>query len=332
MELLNSYVSNNTFSKIYNDSHSKKFIFEFNKEETINIINPKYEIKLKTFKDNPEKLMIVTDFDFTLTKNYLDNERLLSCINVMIYSDFISNEFQKISKDLHVKYAKYEYDTTIDLNLKDEMMHLWFKENLDMISKEKISKEDFRKMILQGEKKFYYRYGIIELFDLIEKNSIPIFIISAGIYEIIENSLKIILPGGRYQNLMEKNLLNIIANKFTYDEYGFINGYVEPIVYTFNKGEILKRIFKEIGDGNENILLMGDHINDIDSIKHIEYRESIKIGYLNFLENSIDEKKIQMVENYKSNFDVLLFADGNLTYVNNLIKNISEHGKSKSDI
>jgi hypothetical protein len=71
-------------NKTNDDFHSRKFVIECNREETIKIIDPKYESKIKTFKDNPDNLMIVTDFDFTLTKNYIESERLLSCINVMI--------------------------------------------------------------------------------------------------------------------------------------------------------------------------------------------------------------------------------------------------------
>ena len=67
----------------------KKFILIQNKIFSYS----KFENQLNNFIGNPEKLMIEKDLDFTVTKNYIENERLLSCINVRIYSDFISSEF-----------------------------------------------------------------------------------------------------------------------------------------------------------------------------------------------------------------------------------------------
>ena len=122
---------------------SSNFIFEFNPNENIKIINTKHYHKLKEFQNNPEKFMIVTDFDFTLTKNFSAGERLFSCINALTFSSYISQEAKDISHQLHLKYSIYEYDTTIDFELKDLLMRTWFKETLELITKEKLLKEDF---------------------------------------------------------------------------------------------------------------------------------------------------------------------------------------------
>jgi 2-hydroxy-3-keto-5-methylthiopentenyl-1-phosphate phosphatase len=199
-------------------------------------------------------------------------------------------------------------------------MRTWFKENLDLMLAENVTKENFQSMILQAERNFYYRHGILEFFELIHNNKIPLFIISGGIYEIIEESLKLVLP--YYKELKEKNLIHIIANKFTYDHNNKVNGYSEPFVYTFNKGEILKRIFKEYHTGGENIIVMGDHLNDTDTIKHIDYENEIKIGFTNYFEDSLTEQQHKMMDAYRMRYDVNIINDGNLTFVNMLIKKI----------
>ncbi len=298
----------------------KNFITEYNSKEIIQIISNDFYEKKKEFEANPKKLMIITDFDFTLTKKYHKDSNLYSSYCVLEFSKYMSDNFKKMNKELFSKYSKFENDLTLDFETKDKLMQQWFKENLDLILVENLSKENFNKMILQAENNFYYRYGILDLFNLVNIHNIPFFIISGGIHEIIEESLKIILPF--YDELKEKNLIHIVANKFTYDEKGKVLGYTEPFVYTFNKGETLKQIYKQYNTGEENILVMGDHLNDTDTIKHIDYENEIKIGYINYSEDSLNEQQHKMIEAYQLKYDVCIYNDGNLTFTNSLIKKI----------
>ena len=308
---LNSELKN----KIYNN-----YITDYNHKEIVKIISKDFEEKLSEFKKNPKKLMIVTDFDYTLTKKYFEDNHLYSSYCVLEKSDYLSENFKTKNTKLFEKYSKYENDLSLNFNSKDMLMRQWFKENLELILEENINRESFLKMVLQAEKNFYYRHGISEFFDLIDKHNIPIIIVSGGIHEVIEESLKYVFP--QYKNLKEKKLIHVVANKFHYDENNKAVGYVEPFVYTFNKGETLKQIFKEFNTGEENIIVMGDHLNDIDTIKHLDYDNEIKIGFINFEEDSVDEKKIKLLEAYQLRYDVLIFNDGNMNFVNNLVENI----------
>jgi hypothetical protein len=67
---------------------------------------------------------------------------------------------------------------------------------------------------------------------------------------------------------------------------------------------------------------MGDHINDTDSIKYLNYNNEIKIGYINYKEDTIQEQLEKLKESYQQHYDVCIINDGNLSYVNNLIKTI----------
>jgi HAD superfamily hydrolase (TIGR01544 family) len=318
--LTTKMLDSHDFNKKIKNNVYANFITDYNHKESTRVMKEDYDEKISEFKKTPEKLMIVTDFDFTLTKKYFEETHLYSSYCVLEKSEFISDNFKQKNQELFVKYSKYENDLTIDFSTKDQLIRRWFQENLELILEENIKKESFLAMILQAEKNFYYRYGISEFFDLIEKHNIPIFIISGGIQEIIEESLNHVLP--QYSTLKNKNLIHVIANKFKYDENNKVIGYVEPFVYTFNKGETLKRIFKEYNTGDENIIVMGDHINDIDTIKHLDYNNEIKIGFINFEEDSEDERKMKLLEAYQLRYDVLIFNDGNLNFVNNLLRNI----------
>lgn len=215
------------------------FIKEYNIKEKIQVINENFEDKITEFQKNPKGLVIVTDFDYTLTKRYHSEGNLYSSYCVLEFSKFISENYRKQNKELFDKYAPMEHDITIDYDIREEYIKKWFKENLDLILVENLTRENFQHMVMQAEQNFFFRYGILELFELIRNNSIPIYIISGGIYEIIDEALKITIP--YYAELQEKKLINIVANRFSYDENNKLSGYIEPFVYTFNKGEV--RIF-----------------------------------------------------------------------------------------
>ena len=83
--------------------------------------------------------------------------------------------------------------------------------------------------------------------------------------------------------------------------------------------------------GEENIIVMGDHLNDLDSIKNLKYHNEIKIGFINYKEDSLTTKQIKLKEVYQLHYDVCIINDGNLIFVNNLIKHILGEDKYEID-
>jgi HAD superfamily hydrolase (TIGR01544 family) len=228
----NSFVVKSNYNQIIN------IVNDYNQEEEIHIVEEHLKSKINEFKKNSKRLTIVSDFDYTLTNRYHDEHgSLYSSYCILECSDSISEKFRKENKELFDKYSHIENDITLDFSERDFLIRKWFKDNLDLIIAEDITKSDFRKMVLQAENKFFFRYGILEFFELLFHNDIPIYIISGGIYEIIDEALKMLLP--HYEHMREKNLIHIISNKFTYDNNDKVIGYEEPFVYTFNKGEVI---------------------------------------------------------------------------------------------
>lgn len=89
----------------------------------------------------------------------------------------------------------------------------------------------------------------------------------------------------------------------------------------------MRDLFKDAE--HENIILMGDHINDTDSIKYLKYINEIKIGFINYKEDTMKEQLDKLKEAYQMHYDVCIINDGNLSFVNNLINTIL--GKEVSD-
>jgi hypothetical protein len=69
---------------------------------------------------------------------------------------------------------------------------------------------------------------------------------------------------------------------------------------------------------------MGDHLNDLDTIKNIKYLNEIKIGFINYKEDSLTEQQVKLKEAFQLHYDICIINDGNLSFVNNLIKEIKE--------
>ena len=69
-------------------------------------------------------------------------------------------------------------------------------------------------------------------FDFILKTNIPLILISAGIKDVIIYELKYLLKE-KYDLLIEKELIYIIANDFIYNENNEAVEIKKPIIYTF---------------------------------------------------------------------------------------------------
>jgi HAD superfamily hydrolase (TIGR01544 family) len=220
------------------NSNNINLVKECNHFEKIEFIDkPAFDKKYSNFKKNPENLVIITDFDYTLTRKlHPEKGTLYSSYCVLEYWDNISEKYRKENKELFEKYYPIEIDHTLDFEERDKFVRQWYRENFELIIAENITKSDFQKMVVQAEGLFCYRYGIMEFFDLIRKYKINIYIISGGLFEIIEESLRMLLP---YYSEIE-GLIHIVSNKFKYDDRGKLIGYEDPFVYTFNKGEVIK--------------------------------------------------------------------------------------------
>lgn len=187
------------------------------------------------FKDG--NTIIVTDFDYTLTKRFdKQNERLFSCYCVFLKSLRISDNYKHKNRELFYHYNPIEHDESLDPKMKNEEIKTWYKQLLEAIANEKLTKEDFRDIIIEAQNNFFYRDGIIDLFQSVRKFNIPIYILSAGIHEVIEESLKLVLE--HYHELKEKNLIKILANRFNYDEENKTMDFAHPHFFTLNKGEV----------------------------------------------------------------------------------------------
>lgn len=75
----------------------------------------------------------------------------------------------------------------------------------------------------------------------------------------------------------------------------------------------------------ENIIVLGDHINDTDSIRDLNLKNSIKIGFLNSVNLINQPKDHYLYEAFSQTFDLAIMNDGTLNLVNKIIYDIISH-------
>jgi cytosolic 5'-nucleotidase 3 len=266
-------------------------------------------VKRKMIADGPEKLQVLSDFDKTLTKNYVNGEKIVSFTSILRDENFFTPEYSKLAYELFNRYQPLEMDLTIPLKEKQKLMHEWWSKHYELMTKFGLTKKDLQ--TAAKSKRLLLRDGVLEMFEFLHDKNIPLVILSAsGIgIEAIQFYFE------KYDKLYDN--IHIVSNEFIWDDNGLMTGYKEPIIHSFDKDYSAVKDFPFYEDlkNRKNILLLGDIINDTNMVNDFAYDNLIKIGFL----NEADDK---MLEEYKKVFDVIILNDGTAEYINILLKEL----------
>jgi HAD superfamily hydrolase (TIGR01544 family) len=285
----------------------------------------KFIEKLNTFKiknSNYDTIMI-SDFDYTLSERYYNGKEMFSTYCFIDQSDIVNQKnsnFISESQKLKLEYLPIETNIQLDFEYRKKKIKEWFIKALDLYVNLKFSKEELNIMI-QGEAQknnFIFRKGLKELFQKLINYDIPIIIISGGLEKPIDIMLESVIDN--YHQLKEKNKIILLANSFLFDENGIVNGYSKPVIYTFNKEDIIKDEIQKKYPNVNKVFIMGDHLNDYDSIKGLNLKRNniIGIGFINLLENERKEKEFQLIKNFKEIYDITII-NGSFLYLIQLL-------------
>jgi cytosolic 5'-nucleotidase 3 len=263
--------------------------------------------KFKTFGIN--YLQVITDFDKTLTKGFVDGQKQHSIIAQIRQNNYISSEYVIEANKLFEKYHPIEIDSNLTILEKIPFMEEWWSKHINLLAKSGVTREILEDII--NKEYLKPRGGLLDFFDFLSKNNIPLLIFSAALGDSIELFLK--KYGKKTPNI------KIISNFFDFDKKGFAKGYKGEIVHVFNKGKhkINDPMYEKNISKRKNILLLGDSIGDTKMADQMNFDEIIKIGFLNK-----DSQKD--FDELKNNFDVIILNDGSLEFVNNLLKELFE--------
>jgi len=271
--------------------------------------NKKLEETIKRISaGGKEKIHIIADFDRTLTKGAVQGDsKITSIINRIAIGGYLGKDYTKKADILYAKYRAIEIDPEISLEEKKEKMLEWWEKHSQLLIESKLNLNVIKEIIKKEDP--HFREGIFNFLDILNKNKIPLIIMSSSRGEMIKLFLEKF--GKMYSNI------HIIANMFKFDKNGIAIDYEEPVIHMLNKSEISIKglpIYNKLLE-RKNIILLGDSLGDVRMVKGFPYENLIKIGFLN---ENIEES----LESYKKNYDVVILNDGSFDYVNELLERL----------
>lgn len=186
-------------------------------------------------------------------------------------------EVREITTALYKKYYPMEQDVSIPRE--EKLVHLdnWWRSDMTAFTKAGFTRRDFAKMTEESE--LLMRHGTKQLFRTCIGASVPVLIVSGGIHEIVEHSLRL-LEAQDAAACDDFSRVRILSNQFKYDAAGRVDGYQTPLIHSGNKDRIL---YDEASDARlrRNIIVMGDIIEDAHMVRDSEHGSILRVGILN---------------------------------------------------
>ena len=298
---------------------------------------PNFSSKLNnliiSYKSNPGNIIFITDFDYTITKryNYQKNSTLFSSYRFYDES-LIGGDQQKIldiQNQLCNEYMKYETDNTYDKKIREQKVHEFYSKSLDVYINPKFTRNSIGKMLEKFKEKYELRKYTKELFELLIKLDIPIVIVSGGVKEVIIDLLKTSI--NNFEKYLSEKKIVIIANELYFEEGKGCIGHSTNVIYAFNKSNFVKETIKNNFPQVKNVIVMGDHLNDFDSVQDLEINKNdiIGIGFVNIKPEILnDETKKEIikknVEEYNNVYDVNLIGDNDFDFIIKLFEKFQQ--------
>ncbi len=266
-------------------------------------------IKKQISKQGKNKFHVIADFDRTLTKAFVNGEKIPSVISILRNGDYLTSDYAKKATALADKYHTIEINPEIPIEEKKKAMKEWWTLHFDLLIKSKLNKKDLEKVVDTGRIKL--REGTKEFIDFLNKNNIPLVIMSSS--GLGGDSISVYL---KKEGILHNNI-HIISNSYEWNEKGDAISIKKPIIHCMNKSETTIQnfpVFKIIKD-RKNVLLLGDSLGDIGMVEGFNYDNLIKIGFLN-------ENIEGNLEQYKDAYDVIILNDSSMEYINQLLRQI----------
>ena len=137
--------------------------------------------KLANFKkDGIENLQIVSDFDQTITKFFVNGKKCPSIFSLFALSDQISQKFINRYNELFEIYSKHEIDMKLTKEQRDFYVREWYNKGTENFLNENLTKNKILN-ILNNSKNIEIRYNFDKFFKYCYEKNLTFFVISGGI-------------------------------------------------------------------------------------------------------------------------------------------------------
>jgi 2-hydroxy-3-keto-5-methylthiopentenyl-1-phosphate phosphatase len=178
-------------------------------------------------KPSIDTLFVVTDFNKTLTKAFVNGEKRKSVIALLRDKWFLDEEYSSITQGFFDKYSKIEKDMSLSLEHRQSKMEERRWKHYTLLIQKKLHK----KHILEIVSEWYLelREWVIEFFDMCNRQSVPIVIISSWwLWDfLISESLK--------HFWVDISHTYIISNHLVRDTEWYLADVKKPYIHWLNK-------------------------------------------------------------------------------------------------
>ncbi|MCC6643428.1 haloacid dehalogenase-like hydrolase [Candidatus Peregrinibacteria bacterium] len=267
-----------------------------------------FESKLKQLnKDGLERLLVVADFDRTLTPSMYNGHNAANSSQVLSAAGIMPGGFRTGMDQLFAKYHPIELDHGLTIEEKSPLMVEWWMAVFGLMKEYGYSRQKLSEIIASGT--LHWRDGVLDFLRKLHQARVPLLIFSAGMGDVIVEGLK--------AQGVEMELIDVIANFGNFAEDGSYLGTKEPIVHCLDKNESLLEVFglKNKFAERFNVLLIGDSLHDLEMIEGGNHRQILKLGYLNHPSEAARLK-------YRQGFDLIVEGDGDFRPINDLLDRI----------
>lgn len=280
-------------------------------QNTIEITNPEklQEAVEAIKKDGADRLHILTDFDRTLTTAKVDGKSMPSLISILRDGNYLTPDYAAKAHSLYNHYAPIEKDLSLPKAERKKAMEEWWRTHFELLVKSGLTKSEVNRAIDSGKIKF--RDGVFQFLEILHKNNVPVVIMSSSA-----------LGGEAITRYLQKakhhfDNISVISNSFIWDEQDNAVGVREPIIHGMGKDETMIQnfpVFNQV-EKRPNVILLGDSEGDVGMVEGFDYKNLIKIGFLN-------EDVNRHLEHFKKLYDITITNDGTFEYINKLINKI----------
>lgn len=233
---------------------------------------------------------MIADFNRTITTG--DSQTAWS---ILATSNLVSQSYIDDRQTLYNKYRPIEIDNTLPLDYRIKMMKEWFQKHLELFVKHQ-TKEDIFEAAVNTLDVMKFRPGAKEFLEFLHQNNIPLIIISAGISNLINLSLK--------HNNCDFDNIYICSNELIF-ENNIASEIGKNIIHPLNKLDyaLPSKVMEKLQNRNK-LLILGDKPNDLTVVNPNDFDFALSVGF-------VTNKNKNKPEELQSHFDIICEENDN---------------------
>ena len=276
----------------------KRFVIHFRDEKDA-------RRKIDIFRAcGPTKIKVITDFDFTLTKFWLNGKRGASTHKVLEDCGLLSPSYHSEAQSLQRVYYPLEILPSLSYEARVRYMVQWVTRAHELLVKSGITQSQIKTAVHRGldGRAIQLREGVVDWLMHMSECGVPVIVFSAGIADVLVEVLK----ESSSITKLPKNT-KVVSNRCEFDKDGILTGFSSPIYHVFNKrGDSFddENYFAEYNlTYRPNMILLGDSLGDLSMATglHKEGDTVLKIGFLNDRE--------ERLKDYLQVYDIVILGD-----------------------